>query len=387
MNLILRPEFEVLREDLVTALSEAERERVELGLSIPKEYGCSVNWYSGPNTCAQAEYNAKRSILRFNVLPSILLYSKSGEERELWEIVKYFEVAKNFFGSSSEDFLLKCMEDPEGYVGVQDFILSNCPEYSEAFLRQKKSYLADRAFLLENGQRAKGLLQKVSNKLGSFKNGFNLSFCVRHELDHLDFFESPLQKDYVRQRLAVADLHNEWSRVRDTRSSKIYKEAIIALLELQSKAVPLSEVRALFFNHIPLGRWTDANFNRLKEEVSSDFSKKYVGHSLLGGIYEKVISASWADGEMDGMISDWLFRSLYNFLGHGKAAFYVVDESLVDFDVVWRTKDNIEDWKEKFRKNAEVAVEVIGNAYRSNPSKLSLANKAKSFEEYLSLCL
>ena len=91
---------------------------------------------------------------------------------------------------------------------------------------------------------------------------------------------------------------------------------------------------------------------------------------------------------MDRQTSNYLFAIVNRQRESPNAMRYVVRPEKVNYDVANRILyQELPEWKNRFAANGRTAVEAIGNAYRNNPSRLREANKARTFKEFIELCL
>ena len=102
---------------------------------------------------------------------------------------------------------------------------------------------------------------------------------------------------------------------------------------------------------------------------------------------DKLVSVAWSEGQMDRQTSNYLFNIVNRQRESPNAMRYVVRPEQVNYDVANRILyQGLPEWKNRLATNGQTAVNVVGNAYRDNPSRLKEANRARTFQEFMELC-
>ena len=207
---------------------------------------------------------------------------------------------------------------------------------------------------------------------------------LRHEMDHVDFFGSPLYLDYHSRGKKAGELGQRLHTSKDKSVSVEYAQANMKVLGAMAKVVPLLEVRALFFNYVKPNEWDRADFEDLKRKVYGNFVSGYVEGGLPEDMLDKLVSVAWSEGQMDRQTSNYLFNIVNRQRESPNAMRYVVRPEQVNYDVANRILyQELPEWKNRFATNGRTAVDVVGNAYRDNPSRLKKTNKTHTFHNIL----
>lgn len=206
---------------------------------------------------------------------------------------------------------------------------------------------------------------------------------LRHELDHVDFYQnSSLYKNHFEKRREAGEIYDKFMKGENV--SKQYANKNLEILEDISEVCVTLESKAHFFNQIGLNDWGNANYEKVKNKVMTDISLNYVEGHWNSHILESLISKKWSEGKMNRETSNYLF-ALVNFQsGSQQSGKYVIDNDHVNFDIANKVLyDEMPQWKKMFAENTKTAVNAIGDAYENDPSRLKRANEATNFNDFM----
>jgi hypothetical protein len=361
-------------------------ERKTLQLSTPEDFLIYLNHYSHEHALAGALY-AQTPLIVLNAL-KMTSYQLEGEDKQkINRILQYFDATRPFF--VHESWILHSLQNSED--PIKTFEQKAFPDparlqgFKEGFKTRGRTYEEYEKYILENvGTINKYILELMPKIKEEFKKSD--LYTLRHEIDHLDFYTSPIFIEHNGKYQKATRLQQELESG-NTSVSKEYAQSKLELLKSTTEIVPLLEARAWFFNFVPISQWDKGNFEELKGKVYHEFWSQYIEASLPPKIIETLIAQKWSKGEMDTATSNFLFHtvSLQSQSANSKA--YIVEPEKVNYDIANKVLyQEIPEWKAKLAQNARTAVEAIGNAYRDQPSRLKEANSAKTFEEFIEKC-
>lgn len=386
MESLSRPELSDLEFAVRKELDKVEEERSDLGLSYPEDYHFSVNYYEMEGALAQAFISTIGPFMSINVLMATYSHLDAEDQNKCADLLGYFDLVRDFLPGYSENAIIDLMGNPKEFM---DSLESRIPkeglvEFKDFFMRRGMPYDAYREFAIENAPKFNDILKHLLPKIKSIF--YNLDFSsLRHEMDHLDFFSSPLYSRYNQLRKENQDLMINWQQEKTQESSEKYADSNLVVLDAQSRVLTLLEIRALFFNFVNVGEFGNMN-PEVSKKVFNYFDQGYIKNSTAESILEPLVSDSHRKWEMNQETSNYLFHKVNTARQSPTAARYVVNKGEVNMQLANSILSRVEEWQEIFRTNARQASEVIGQAFLRNPSALSHANKAKTFQEYLDMC-
>lgn len=380
--------FEEIKPRVESELEKTLEERGKLGLSVPQSCDVFIGFYDSQNVNAQTIFGDYNHMIKINVAPCVSGNLGKDDRNDLKEIMKYFDFVKDMFSVNDEESVFAFIKNPD--KTIKEFEYS----FSKGDFERHKKFLEERGTMYEEykegTKKNAGIVRNTLRNLWpkiikSFKDS-EMSF-LRHEIDHVDFFNSPVYFNHVKKSKEVNDLGMKWAIKGDQKSSREYAQANLELLDSMSKIDPLLETRALFFDYVNPGEWGKVNFNEKKQKVRERFISDYVENGFSGSILHKIISPEWSKGRMNRQTSNHLFKTVYRRMNSTKASRYKVEPEEVDYGLANKIlyKD-LPEKKLEFAENANTSAEVIGDVYRDNPSKFKEARNARSFNEYLEMC-
>lgn len=366
-------------------LEKTLQERKNLGLSVPQKFNTLIKFYNNQGGFARAIPTTIPTI-SINIAPITSSHLNAEDNKRLGATAYYFDIARDYLINLDEELIFSMINSP------QKTILQFEKCFSEDGLKERKKIFEERGvscktyerFLIEHAGPTKETIEYLLPKMKKTFNAMEIPF-LRHEIDHVDFFTAQIYLDCLSISKEIMELCRQ--SCKDNSLSVEYVKANMECLETMTKIQPILEARALFFDYIKPGEWCNINFDNAKKDVYDNFVSSYIEDSYVGNTLDKLISVKWSENQMDRQTSNYLFKEVLTKAKNPNADRYVVDESRVNYDVANQIlKQELPRWQNKFKANAKIAVEAIGNAYRDNPSKLSAANSAKTFQEYINLC-
>lgn len=389
MKVWARKELEGLSRKLESGLEATLEERDRLGLSIPQKYDTFVTFYNAQSARAQAQLTDSTPIICVNVAPLVIDQLKEEDRERLGKVMHYFDIVRDFLGNPHEEMVFSVAEHPirtikqfEESFGSEKALR----EYQDFFKERGTDYKSYKKFARRN---AKFVREAVRDLLPRIEVAFETAdlSSLRHEIDHVDFFDSPLYLDYYSRGKKAGELGQRLHVGKDKSASKEYARANMEVLEAMAEVVPLLEVRALFFNYVKPNEWDKTDFDDVKRNVYGNFVSGYVEGGLPEDMLDKLVSVEWSKGQMDRQTSNYLFNIVNRQRESPNAMRYVIRPEQVNYDVANRILyQELPEWKNRFATNGQTAVEFVGNAYRDKPSKLREANRARTFQEFMELC-
>ncbi len=385
---MIRPELADLEVILDREIDKAKKERIEMGLSLPPAFKRSIHYYFQQGAYAQALYTDSGPKIGVNVLTSCRDHLPKEDKYKVDTIMEYFDIARDML-STHENNILWLIESPD--VALEAFekefpSLEAFAEFKAFYKERGRSYEESKAFLMGEAPLIKILLGEMLPKLKDAFEGANIISSLRHELDHCDFFSSPIITEYAKVKEHADNLSYKFKVEKDISVAKEYAAAKMRLLDVSLKADTLLETRALFFNYVKQGEWETADIKDVKEQVYHHFDIVYIQKMFPENILDKFASKSWSEGEMDRQTSNYLLYTVNKEAGSPNIWRYSFEESLVNKPVAEKILAEIKRIQKTLRQYAKTAIDAVGDAYKNNPSKLAEANKAKTFEEYIAIC-
>jgi hypothetical protein len=383
------PEFEGLKPRIQSELETTLKERAELGLSSPSDVKIITSFYNTQGALATARRTQDGSEIHINVGMSVMERLGGSDREKMFGIQEYFDKTRDFLSATNEKEIFEIIEDPEKYIKKFE---QRFPEKGlsarQNFLKELgEDYETRRKYVINNAPCVK---HELSNLFPKISKEFEMTdLCsLRHEMDHVDFFNCPFIKYEHSLYEDVAKLYANFDfKGGDKNQSLAIARANMDILQARSQSSPLLEARAFFFTFVKPGQWANVDFSAIGKSVYEYYSRNYIEAGMSEEIIDKLISVAWSEGKMDRQTSNFLFHTVNKERGSVNADRYVVNPGQVNYAVA----DNIlykefPEWQNIFATNAKKSVDVISNAYASNPSRLREANRARTFEEYLELC-
>jgi len=390
MKVQARKELEGLLSRVELELDTTLKERRKLDLSVPKNYDIFVTFYNSQGAKAQAQLTNSTPLICVNVAPLIIDQLKEEYREKLGRVMYYFDIVRDFLGNPPEDAIFSVIRHP--VKAIRQFEESfpsqeALREYQDFFRERGTDYQFYKKITIKNAKLIRETIKEMLPRIQAAFKTADLS-SLRHEMDHVDFFSSPMYSDYHSKRKKAVELGQRLHILKDKSVSKEYACANMEVLDCMVESIPLLEVRALFFNYIKPDEWDKTDFNDVKRKVYSNFIYGYIEGGLPEDVLDKLVSVAWSEGRMDRQTSNYLFAIVNRQRESPNAMRYVVRPEKVNYDVANRILyQELPEWKNRFAANGRTAVEAIGNAYRNNPSRLREANKARTFKEFIELCL
>ena len=373
-----------IAEKVDSELKSAICERKELNLSTADDYSLRIGMFSLGGAYASIRKNEDSKILQVNVLP-IAAENMSGEKKETaFFIMRYMNLLMNTLVGIEEKAMYQIMEFPDETLSEieNDCQFSN---YLKAFEAQGSDYKASKEQIISASNDVKDAVRELLPEIErAFLASENLH--IRHELDHLSFISSEVYKKCERAKNGLDALLLENNP--DDKMKRNARNRKNDFLHALSEEMPILETRAMFFDFIAPGKWGETDFEKIKNKVNAYFNSGYIE---TGRVPQMVAFALAAEAEFSGKINHATREYVKNMAeyesGKNNPTINNLDFESVDYRKAQRLLNcELPKWKRIFSENAKTASDAAGNAFRSNPHLLSLAESASGLLEYARIC-
>ncbi len=389
MIVVPLPGLEDLTLRIESGLTDALREREQLGLSVPPRPRLKVMFYRTRNEKAFATVRGSERTIGINTAALWQPLLDEGERSDLETVMRYFDVARELIAKPSEETILSLLNAPEPVLSALESSMS------EDALKRRQNYLSMRGTTYEqyreeivrNAHEVKDTLAQLLPGFEKLAPNVDLSF-IRHELDHIDFFSAPFSAVHLARKERADRTWTAFKQEEDALSRHEYAEALIDCLGSTTVSLPLLETRALFFDTIEPCRWDDADYDAAGSTVLWRFLTNYVEDLFLENLADTLTFYALHIGQMNVQTAHYVHQTTsYQRLDVIAAQRYDIWPPEVDFKEANRILySEMPFWKAAMAHTAVDAVEVFAQAYRDDPSRLKRAMVARTPEEYLSLC-
>lgn len=384
----MKEAFGNVKKSLDEHVEDALKEREDLGLSVPRNFSTYVAFHGGKGSMAQTVPQKPDPIVKINLSPFLYEAGEEKYNKNLDQVEEYFGVAQEFFNDPGEKIIFSFLENPKETISnFEEFFDKDSLEKRKDFFNSRgNSYESYKEFLVHNAPAVKQFIEEISPKFkSSLENSENFRNSVRHELDHVDLFQSNLfEKIYWRPLKNVSKWGNRFRSNEKKMNSLMYAMSKSAFLSSNSKSNPLMESRAMFFNHINPGEWEKAEYDEIKGKITDEYLNNYVDGNLQELMLDNIMPLYWSMGKMDRQTSNYLYLRVNHLAGSENMARYSPDLSKVNYKVANKILyEKFPMWKKEFANSLEKTAEFIGDAYKEDPSRLKRANNAKSFKDFL----
>lgn len=377
---------ETVRRQTTAALEE----RVQLKLSVPKHFVVDVQFYNPALTTAVACADPTPFVpcIRLNVLRMAYDFFDDEREKSLGQILCYFDMLRYLFPVVEEDEIPTILDLGKDYLDQREKRAK--PEELQRHKKQMaeagKDYEDYKLMIAHLIPGIHDALQSTLSEVTRCFSEFDLS-PLRHELDHVDFFSTPLHRTQIKLAKQHYDLRQRFESG-DTRCAAEYLAAKLDYVTTFMKTNSLIEARAMFFTHIQPGAWTTTDYDAVKQQIVHLLREEYIKRYHALTLLDALVAKEWNNGTMNRATSNVLF-------GHVAVSADAVLSIIYDLDISQQTANpalvqkvlgDYADLQKRFLGHVKESVDIIGTAYRQDPSRLARANAAKTYEEYLELC-
>lgn len=388
MRVKSRNEFKELKEPVESRLESSLKERESLGLSTPQKFDAFVKFYPVEKAQALADHNEGEPYLSINLAPIVLGQLEGNNNQKMSALMQnYFDKFREIFGYEDNIFSLmyyphKTIKNLKESFNQEDLIKKN-----DFFKSRGKSFYDYLNEAQEISKFARNYFREIlPDTKEKFKSEDSLKKTLgllRHELDHVDFYQnSNLFKKHLEKLNEVGEFHRKFMEGENV--SKQYAQKQLETLESISEVDVTMEARAHFFNQIDLNDWINANYEKSKSNILGDLSLAYVESHWLDPLMNALLSQKWSEGRMNRETSNYLFALTSSQSRSSDTEKYILDKEKVNYDIANKVLyDEIPQWKKMFAENSKTAVNAIGDAYENDPSRLKRANEATNFNDFI----
>src|SRR3989344_922166 len=394
MEITARKGLESLIPKLETMVADILQERRDLDLVVPSDFSTIIEYNTGEGSAAEAMSSPQGSSIHINTVPLVMPKLNKKELKIAQGIMYYITTCQDLMGGSREEAVMGFIENPKGMFERYESAFEEAKKENRGpglegvkeFLAQRgRTYDDYKSFIIKKAPKARRYLKRMASIIGEKIDNAGLDE-LRHEMDHVAIFESPMFGQLYRKNREVNNLLNNFMSNRSKENSQKLGRAKMQELKLIAGENPISEIKAFFFNYIPMGKWKEADFDKVRAMVLERYLRSYVVGNQVESIVESLVARKWAQGQMDRQTSNYIFRAATERIGSVAAERYVVELKDVDYKIAAQVLyKELPEWQARFARNAQRAVEVIGNAYKEDPSRLKRANQARTAEEFLEL--
>ncbi len=395
MYVEVKPILEFARKPIVDSLDIAIEERRDLGLSVPTNFNLNIGFHQTPGTFASAvsstNKNPSLNISLLNIIRGFAFKTKKKAlESDVKNLINYFDIARDFLGGFGESRVALFLDDPEKqFYRFEHEIHSSSSLQSLKRMMDKRGvpYANYKDYLFNNIESTQSLLIKVIDSGSDFIKSYSYN-VLRHELDHVDFYENvALHDTFLRQGLEFGGaLINAHSNTNPLTQSK-YLKMLPDKLRSVSKVNSFMEARAYFFNFVPLGEWRSADFDSISSKIENHYCNNYIKKSFQGQLLSYAINAYWIVNKMDETTSNYLHQKIANKTGSIDSERYgQIDESKVDKNLAKQILEHdLPHWENIFIEDAKQVIGVLNQVYSKDTSIFPKANSAKTVDQYVQI--
>lgn len=379
-RVIVHKKLEGLAPRLIKDLEVALRERGDMGLSVPQEFDVRLRFYepgSKPHSDANTRTVGSKPSVTISALPESLNYLGGENRKAVKTVMSFFDLTRRFIsfdteflpgpegidGDNDEYVVILTMREPERTIR---YLEDTAPEgrlaaYKDSLKKRRQDFDALKEKVIRTAKPAEESLARLAPVLQDLFSSVGFG-STRHEMDHVDFSTSAIYED----------LHQSLEGGVNPQT-----------LAKFSQAKTLSEVRALFFDHVPLNSWGEADMRSVEETVVAHYADEYINSPKYSeAVVGMVLKAD--NTTIDDDTANYISGAIDRRSRNGRFKF---DPAKVDYRVAGKIlHDQLPLWRIATRANAEIAAEAIGNAYRDDPRRLRAANGARSFQEFIEFC-
>jgi hypothetical protein len=350
-----------------TSLEAAIAERRELGLSVPENLRVEVCFYHDESASASVGlYEDLVPRLTVNVGPILLGKLKEPEHTKLCELIKFFDAVRPYLRFEEDIFAaiknpMAAIRDIRQKIGDEEFA-----RYEDMFDKIGKGARTYRRFTTNFSKHMRRYFREIVPSMIEGFEQVDLNI-LRHELDHADIVTSTLNRKYLDSVVGREEIHSGKS---ESATLENYAQSCHEHLEAMITALPVVEMRAMFFDFIPIGRFRESNLDEVGEKILNRFSKEYICDFYIERMAEDIIAPYWARGEMDRQTSNFLFRSIHTSAQSSKRFAYTFDPKKVNFTLAKRITEEIRDVQSRMYAVSREVIRALVRGYKEDPSLL-----------------
>jgi hypothetical protein len=391
VNIAAQRGLKDLTDKVKLAVDKAVDQRKELGLYTLPKFDINVCYYGSEGANALSLLVDSNPTIQLNVIPLVENKIKGDKKAYITEILRYFDITRILLGEyDDEENLLEILNNPEDAVQTIEFFLgeNELRTIKKKFKTEGNKYSSFRTYAIKGAKPVKGMLSKISQSLKQkFKELPLESLCVSHELDHLCYDNSIIDKKYEKMYERVRDLELDKKLLTDKKLINEYEELNKNLLKLISENTVLTEVRDFFFDCFGYKKLNEIDFDSAKRKVYQTFHRFYLDGCLPSAIIDALIKIECYSTNMNKETAYYLRKKVSEQHGGLDSIRYDFNQNNVDFKIIERLKfEELPRWQRKISDNALIAIDVMGNTFKKNPSRFNEADeKARNFREYLDI--
>ncbi|MCB9362106.1 hypothetical protein H6504_01600 [Candidatus Woesearchaeota archaeon] len=341
----------------------AQKERQDLGLSVPDAFETHVLYQHGYKAVGFAHTRGKTPVLGINAVQFALSETKNVET--------FFAIAQNLLRSKDEYMILKTLRNPIKTLSLFEWSfpyveeLNNYVEYQSL---QGVTYEEKKNFLIETARPA---LEELVN-IKSF--AVPTVDMLRGLLDHVDFFASPIYQSYRAHEENLEDLEFRLIDKTGNLKSERYAKGQMDILRSYAELTAIAELRSLYLEYMDV------------EKVLPEFTYTFIHGPFIKEAVARMTRSAIGSSEMNKATYQALQKEI-GFHVISPLTYHALADGEADHGLVHKMiHRELRAWKDFMFSISGTAMNAIETAYLSDPRRLQYATYASSFEEFCDIC-
>lgn len=362
IEISLPEEYEDLKPTLERKIDEAMAERKSLGMTYPKKF----NVEGVISTGEEARGIASSSNVMYLDLLHICSNLYASDFDSISDYVKQVAlIAPNIF------FIHRALRFPLQYVAFCESRDTSkfVEEFSKRFDSEGFNYDEFKQTAQENANRLEEILAEIRPNMVNMLEETN---TIRHELDHLDFHGSVL---YFEASRWIQEFGNEiyWHEAtRIPEKNKILVGASSKGMLVDILLTPLIETRAYYFSSVPPNGFSSFDF---------EAAKKYVNDYL-----NETIMRTYSKTFLSYVFNDEKARKNVNIETAKEVLKRTKGKPYQESEAEERMYGHLMNVLNYCKEMTKPIIQVVGEAFRDDPTRFTRANRVASFGEYFDIC-
>ncbi|MBW3012342.1 hypothetical protein KY311_04100 [Candidatus Woesearchaeota archaeon] len=375
-------------------LEKVLHERRRLGLGVPENVEVRINYYNDDcNAAAKAFLEGDTPVVDVNVLNTQAASFSDAECDKGTEGIKlYFSLSREIFGDYDEEWILEAMKHPVNTIEAFEEELGprKLARLKRDFNERGKKYSKSKFNAIKFAKPVRRMFRELKPKIDEKFLGIRVSDTeLRHEVDHIDFMQSKIAKKLD----ALVEKEAKLRRLVKNGETKYVAElhkTQTALLRAGSEENVIAEIRALFFDQVPMNRWAGRDYERLEATVYEKFDEMYMNGPLTQEILETLIAMRITVPEFSKDTENYVRRMVHiSTCQPEEAAKYRPDAGKINYPTAKEIlRKELPFWQSEYEINAMIAAIAVSRALEEDSSRLKRADEtAETFKDYILVLL
>jgi len=382
MNVLAVPELSTWARKVESQLELALQERENRTLAPPNDLNVSVHYYNAQRSRAFAFLSNGQGMINVNILPCMIDQCDDLCKEKIVHVTNYFDIVRDFLRNPHEQAILTLIKDPEKTLNTWEAADPELPRIKKFFSERGTPYDHYREATINNAPIIAKFLEDINNAIPqSFSE--EVTGTIRHELDHIAFFQSQWYHSFHHVMEKRQALRTQVQNAPTNESSQELARTSLEMLETACQILPALEARANFFNFIKPTEWQSANYQRVCQQVQEKLGT-YVTGIYTEEILDALIAVAWSQNKMDRMTSNHLFQTIHHMRGSTDAVRYQVAETQVNHLLAKEILENqLPHWMNKYLETIKQVTPLVAAAYQHTPERLRMGNEVRSYVDFL----